>query len=499
MSDSFPAGHRNSIDNSLRPLRGSKTTQLVLAVCCFALPLFLIPLASRESDTELWVASGLSRSIVKKVFIPGGTASLLYALVADQGIYRSGDNGLTWRAMNNGLPLAQWGRIAVQALAVDEVQSFVLYAGMADAGRRDSAFGTGLYLSDDGGSTWLASARDMVGKEVQAIAVMPTLALGRPGEAEPRLRAEDEGTKALSVVCVATSGELYRSMDRGGSWSRLDWRGVDTRILSLAVRPGNPDAIYVGTQGGGIYGTENGGASWVAMNQDLGDLDVYDITISVTEPGLMYLATNGGAYNSQDAGMTWTKLGGATEGRIVNTITVHPQDGNVLYAGLQHGAAYRSTDGGRKWTPLKRGLGDLTVLSLAVDPHDKSILWAGTTNGIWRHVARAPASLTPTGTVSTASATPEPEPASAGTATRTATSTRTRTAQPTATTSATAPPTNTATATPTVSPTLSPTATLTATPTATQTPTWTPTSTVTTAPPPRTPVPGTPTDTPPPR
>jgi len=487
VSNRFLTSYRQNIGGPLHPLRGRKAIQIVLALCCFAVPILFRPLASRESGIDLWVRTGLPKGIVKEVLIPGGKVPLLYALVAGQGVYRSSDYGMTWQAVNNGLPSDQWGRIRVQALAVDEDNPSFLYVGMGKIGHRETAFGTGLYLTDDGGSTWLPVRSDMLGKEVQAIAAMPAFA--------PPKEVGQDRESLTSVVCVATGGELYRSMNRGQSWSRLDWRGVETTLLSLAIRPGNPDAIYVGTQGGGIYSTEDGGVSWVVMNQDLDDLDIYDIAISVNEPYLMYLATNGGVYKSVDAGLTWTKLGGATRGRLVNTIALHPQDGNVVYVGLQHGAAYCSMDGGVQWTSLRRGLGDLTVLSLALDPRDTSILWAGTTDGIWRYVFGAPPSLTTTRTVSTASATPRPELMSTATPVHTATS------LPGAAVSPTASPTSTTTATPTESPTPSPTATYTARPSATQTPTWTPTVTATPVPPLPTPVPPTavPTETPVPR
>jgi photosystem II stability/assembly factor-like uncharacterized protein len=466
------------MSNPLHPLWGRKAAQIALALCCFALPILFAPLASRESGTDLWVRAGLSKSTVKKVLIPASTVPSRYTLVADQGVYRSSDNGVTWRDVNNGLPPAQWGRIGVQALAVDEDEPFVLYAGMQEIGGRESAFGTGLYVSDDDGATWLPLGRDMVGKEVQTIAVWPALAL-------PEASGQDSESPT-SVVCVATGGELYRSADRGQSWSRLDWRGVETRILSLAIHPANPDIIYVGTQGGGIYSTEDGGVSWVAMNQGLDDLDVHEIAISVNETRLIYLATNGGVYKSLDAGWTWTRLGGATEGRFVHTIALHPQDGNVLYVGLQYGAVFCSMDGGTEWTAVKRGLGDLSVLALELDPRNPSILWAGTTDGIWRCVLGPSVSLAATSPASVASATPRPDPAS------TETPVPTPTFRPSATASPTASPTHTAPATMTVPPTLSPTTTHTPTPSATLTPTLTERA----APPPPTLTPPAPTETP---
>ena len=436
--------------------------QLVLAFAMFSLPIFVVPLALRESPTDLWVRAGLPKIAVSTVLIPEGAPPVLYALAVNRGVYRSNDNGATWELANNGLPSATWGRIGVQALAVDVANSSVVYAGLAEIGQRSGALRTGLYVSDDYADGWVAVAGEMVGKEVQAIALtsaFPTL--DRPSR---------DTSVRVSAVCVAAGAELYRSMDFGQSWSRLDWRGVETRIVSLAIRPGDADAIYVGTEGSGLYRTEDAGASWVASSQGLDNLDIKDIRISAQDTHLMYVATSSSAYRSTDAGASWTKLGGPTEGRRINAIALHPKDRDAVCAGLDYGAACCSSDRGTQWRCLKRGLGDLTVLSLEVDPRNPSILWAGTADGIWRYVFErwtlegAPTRTASTNTVRPGS-TSTPESRQSASATATATS------SPSPTSTQTARPFSSATASSGATPTLQPTAT------ASPTPTPTPTST----------------------
>jgi len=367
-----------------------ETAQLILALCCFAFPMLLIPLALQESATDRWVCMGLSGKGVKKVTGCESVVPLQYALVAAEGVYRSTDHGLTWSAANRDLPSDAWGRITVQAIAVDPAHSSVVYAGLGDTGRNGDALGAGLYRSDDSGTVWRDSGRDMGGTEVQAIATSYELA----------------GTGSL--VCVATVEGIYSSVDEGRTWRRLNWRGRDVSISSIAIHPEDPDVIYVGTRGDGLYGTESGGSSWVAMNQGLHDLDVRDIAVSVAMPHMMYLATSGGVYMSRDAGTTWEELDGPASDWCANTVVAHPMDENVVFVGLRHRSVYYSLDAGVHWVPLKRGLGELTVWSLAVDSRDSAVLWAGTADGVYRYIFELPVWPTAAGVVATERATLEP-------------------------------------------------------------------------------------------
>jgi photosystem II stability/assembly factor-like uncharacterized protein len=431
---------------------------------------------------------------VKEVQFSGHTNVVQYVLVVGRGVYRWAENDVTWLPVNNGLPADGWGRVNVHEIAVDTGDPSFVYAGRRDLGRGDSALSAGLYWTDDGGDTWLVSSQALAGKQVQSIAVIPSLGISHSSEEGTSQQAYGQDN-AAGIAYVATSGEIYRSTNRGGSWEPLHWRGVETTVSSLAIHPANPDAVYVGTQGSGLYATDNGGASWKAMNEGLDDLNVHDIAIVTVDSRRMYLATDMGVYRSTDAGSSWVKLGGPPSTRRVETIALHPGDGDFLCAGVRHGGVCCSMDGGVQWTALKRGLGSLTVLSLTLDPRDAAILWAGTTAGIWRYAFGTPMSAPAHPLQPTPSAPLGPGPADK--VTPQAVDTPAGTVPP----SASASPTPYDTAAAMVTPTAFNTPGLSATPiverTATETPTPTPTFTI--PPPTVSPVPPSPKDTPSPR
>ena len=68
------------------------------------------------------------------------------------------------------------------------------------------------------------------------------------------------------------AGGLYRTTDRGQTWTRLNEL---YRVSSCTIDPGNPHIVWVGTgenvggrhmgYGDGVYRSDDGGATWENM------------------------------------------------------------------------------------------------------------------------------------------------------------------------------------------------------------------------------------------
>jgi ligand-binding sensor domain-containing protein len=119
-----------------------------------------------------------------------------------EGIYRSQDGGLSWIAVHDE---------AANALALDP-RTGVLYAGTND----------GLVRSVDGGDSWTRAGN------LRSVSVL----------------AIDLQTPQL--VYAVVSG-VHRSEDGGDSWVAAGHPGSRFPILSLAVDPARPGAVYAGT------------------------------------------------------------------------------------------------------------------------------------------------------------------------------------------------------------------------------------------------------------
>jgi hypothetical protein len=146
--------------------------------------------------------------------------------------------------------------------------------------------------------------------------------------------------------------------------------GQDVRCLE--VDPLNPDVVYAGMQGQGVFRSEDGGRRWQAMG--LQGVIVKSLAASPHQPGVVYAGTKCPPliYRTEDGGARWEELMGfrRVRGRwwwrspaeppytaYVLALTISPADPNVLLAGIELGAVVRSADGGRTWSNHRRGAG----------------------------------------------------------------------------------------------------------------------------------------------
>ncbi|MEO6797232.1 MAG: hypothetical protein ABI401_00900 [Candidatus Dormibacter sp.] len=163
-----------------------------------------------------------------------------------QGVYDSTDAGATW----HGLGLNDLDVSAVGLLA--KPNGFTIFAG-ADNGSASAGY---LLQSEDVTGSWRVMKSSVpADATVSAIAVGPTAS----GASQP-------------PVIAGTSQGLFRTDDRGATWSPLN--GLPTGDVNLVLfNPANADQIYAGSdadQGnGGVFRSLDRGASWTSLGAGL--------------------------------------------------------------------------------------------------------------------------------------------------------------------------------------------------------------------------------------
>ncbi|MCA1632193.1 MAG: hypothetical protein LC802_00390 [Acidobacteria bacterium] len=213
-----------------------------------------------------------------------------------------------------------------------------------------------------------------------------------------------------NLVYVATaSGGLWKTTNGGVRWTPIFERQGTISIGDVALEPGNPEVIWVGTGesnvrnsvsfGDGVYKSTDGGKSWQHMG--LRDTErVSRILVNPRNPDIVYVGALGhafgpneerGVFMTTDGGRTWTKTLYVDAEHGVADMDIDPSNPNILYAavwkfrrtpwthtsGSERGGVFRSTDGGRTWKKLEKGLPKLAGrIGVKVAPSNSSVVYA---------------------------------------------------------------------------------------------------------------------------
>lgn len=192
-------------------------------------------------------------------------------------------------------------------------------------------------------------------------------------------------------------GGIYKSADAGANWRPVS-NGLDNvTILSLAINPKNPTILYAGTYRSGIYKSINGGESWWGISAGLNaSAMVYTLAVDPQNPNTLYAGTRspgstppwgGGVFKSLDGGSTWqNKTNGTGLGEDwVYSLAINPSNPAIVYAATHSKGIYKSTNGGNNWVWASSGIWDqgtvLGMRAVVVDPSQPSTLYAATWHG----------------------------------------------------------------------------------------------------------------------
>ena len=140
----------------------------------------------------------------------------------------------------------------------------------------------------------------------------------------------------------AVPTQVFKSKDRGQTWTQMSFPLSEQSRLLLAVHPRDPDIVYAtvfsyGFLPGGVYGTTDGGLTWVEKNNGLTneDWDINDIIINPKLPEELYLGTGiKPLFKSIDSGESWFEFKEGLPGTSsVSSITIDTLN-NRIYIGL---------------------------------------------------------------------------------------------------------------------------------------------------------------------
>ncbi len=209
----------------------------------------------------------------------------------------------------------------------------------------------GLWRSDDDGMTWRQCAAAAPGQAFARVAVTPQIDGSSPAtvyvgtEPSAVLRSDDGGS---------TFAELDALQDVP---SRPEWsfppRPNTSHVWTIAIDPYDPDIVHVGIELGGVISTFDGGRSW-RDRQPGADTDCHTLKMHRLAPGRIYEAGGACYCESADQGATWVRdLDGIPEElRYFYSLAVDPGDPDTLVL-----TASRDPFHGHHTTPPERAWG----------------------------------------------------------------------------------------------------------------------------------------------
>jgi photosystem II stability/assembly factor-like uncharacterized protein len=322
-----------------------------------------------------------------------------FAAAAAGGIWKSTNNGVTWRPVFDNQRVISMGMLVIAPSDTMQV-----WAGTGEPNSRNTISpGGGVYKSTDGGVTWKSMGLEKT-QSIGRIVVHPTnpnivyvAALGAPWSANP-----ERG--------------LYKTEDGGQTWQLVKFVSDKAGVVDVALDPSNPNVVWAaswqrvrgpyflnsGGPGSALWKSTDAGKTWTEIKgggfpeTTKGRIS---IGISLSNPRVMYTMVEAdtlpnpkpdktkpkakspsGLYRSADGGATWTRTNESdTRPFYYSQVRVHPKNPDRVY--WSSTPVLVSNDGGK--TPMNATVGiHVDHHAMWIDPVDPERMIVGDDGGV---------------------------------------------------------------------------------------------------------------------
>ena len=351
---------------------------------------------STDEGNGYWSGTGAEMECVEGIAFSKTTPGKMYMAIWDEGLLESLDYGDSWKHISDvketytivrkdsdGNPYRCYSG---RSVAVDKTDSNVIYVGMADNKARPDGDWTSvpgmITISRDGGETWNT---------------VPNL----PERIIHSIKTFDNG----NVFAYIEWNGLYKSTNKGKSWTQVSSGLPTNNVGALAADPRNENVLYYGVAWEGLWKSTSGGntGSW---SQKASDDITYPVDISVGPDGTVWVVQGGsnyGVWKSTDGADSFEKVFaldvdsvGFSAGSKINyeVVLADPNDPDTVYVGAKDGyrnfiwngvGVYVTHDAGETWNFLADGMYHKNVASMNIDSHSGLLYTGVNCHGLFRY------------------------------------------------------------------------------------------------------------------
>ncbi|MBK6537930.1 MAG: T9SS type A sorting domain-containing protein [Ignavibacteria bacterium] len=178
-------------------------------------------------------------------------------------------------------------------------------------------------------------------------------------------------------------GGVWKSTDKGTSWSNMNSSLTLTQFYRIASDPSNASHVMGGTQDNGTQRTL-GTINWTgAFGGDGAEVCFH----SVNPQYILGESQNNGVQRSQNGGASWTSGTSGLSGTAswVAPILSHPDSAGIFYTARQQ--VFKSTNWGASWSAISSGTSG-TIREMAICTSSPDIMYATSGSQIYKSVNR---------------------------------------------------------------------------------------------------------------
>jgi photosystem II stability/assembly factor-like uncharacterized protein len=282
-----------------------------------------------DKTGSLFIAIGPDQFLSNDLGAAGGI------LLDNTAIFRSSDNGKTWKPFSSGIPRT------LRILSIAGSHDGTLYA---------RTLPVGIYRLKNGDSLWTS------------ISDAETSAFGIGARSEIYYGAFRKGN--------------FRSSDQGQTWENIT--GDLPPSTTTSIGADSSGAMMLMTVFSGGFCSTNNGKTWDSVKTSrILKHSMTDVSGILSSGHSFTVFNRGRVEKTADLGKSWNKL---TDGSLASLYMVND---STFYGGLEKKGVLRSAKKGENWLLINRGM-DTPARVTSIGKDAAGTIYAGTDKGIYR-------------------------------------------------------------------------------------------------------------------